>query len=445
MKFLTQRVEIAVHERALVAYRRDFRDGALWTRETLLHDRNDLRNAFEELRDAMKLRSPAAALALMPPIAPIRRIRMPPLHSAEMRRVLARDASRYFVTDGATQIARGVRVPRARTAPSFVMACATSAQLITDLYSAATENQWRVESCVPATSAWCAAASSIWPQARKRALVIVEWHDKLILLASLNGIPVGIRHGLNEHTLVDAVVALGTTLGASAPTVLFVPRERRAALMDALADTRVVVLGADPRSFDPPRVAARFARQGRALELEPDSASAARDQYRRRGAAITAIVAAALFIGALLLNIVHIRSQLASTVASRSGLHEQAVRAVRLRGVVNAIDDRLSVLSTLEGNAPTWTNVISRLADRLPHGAYLTELRGDTDSLTLQGVTRDSAGVVESLRSTPGVSSVRLVAPIQRDSAMGANAQGRRFAVVVHFRPLLTPVTVPAQ
>jgi len=151
------------------------------------------------------------AISLLPPLTEVRRLELPPLNDVELQRLLARNASRYFVN------ARGVQVVgasaagrRVRGAPSPVVAAAASARNVAMIRTAAQQAGWTVQSVAPAESAWSAAMLAIWPAlARQSAWGVIAQRDRTDLMQFEAGRLVGVRRfragGSDAAMILDAI------------------------------------------------------------------------------------------------------------------------------------------------------------------------------------------------------------------------------------------------
>jgi hypothetical protein len=90
------------------------------------------------------------SVALVPPLVRVRHIALPPLREAERRRVLERDAGRYFVGLGEPHIVGSVALTR-RTIPVSVFAAAAPARLIEEIEAAVAAAGWVLAAIVPAS------------------------------------------------------------------------------------------------------------------------------------------------------------------------------------------------------------------------------------------------------------------------------------------------------
>jgi len=85
-------------------------------------------DALKQLATALNSSGGELAVALMPPLTELRQIELPPLDEDSMQRLLARNASRYFIGARAAQVIGAVRpADRTETEAAPVIAAAASA------------------------------------------------------------------------------------------------------------------------------------------------------------------------------------------------------------------------------------------------------------------------------------------------------------------------------
>jgi Tfp pilus assembly protein PilN len=359
------------------------------------------------------------AVAMMPPLTEIRRLELPPLRDDELRRLLARNASRYFVNARGPQIVGASLIGhRKRGAPAPVMAAAASARLVSAIHAAATAAGWTVESIAPAECAWAAAARELWPAfSRERAHVVVAHEDRTDVLQLESGRLVGLRRF--RGAAADAAL-IADSVGASARSgVVGEPRERRAVVtaLEQFGVRALVPAGAAAAFADRGDVlAAHFAgvEAGPVLRSEDaaalDRASAARLAAKLGGAA------AVLLLGAAALELWGAKHQLREIRVERAALRGQIAATLVGRTTLDATYRQLAALNGVEQTSPRWSAVIASLSEAVPQDAYLTAVRARQDSLIVDGLGEHAARVFDALAGTPGLSDVRAAAPVRREA-----------------------------
>lgn len=432
MRFNAGHVGIAVTRDLLVAWCRNSKAGAMWRRDIVVEDEADVRAAFDELRDTMQLRKPRATVTLLPPLASVRRLQMPPLRDAELRMVLTRDAARYFITDGIPQIVGAFRLGKRQSGASYVMAGAASTALVTSIHRAATDGGWKIDACVPAAAAWCVAAAASHVEARSAALVLVALQGELLLLASKNAEPIAIRRALNGAGLSRALSEIQTSVGMVLPVVIIAPAHLQQDLSNVMISSEARVLRTPSLPFEPVAAAARYANRGRKLALIPEIVLEAYNRRARRMAIRWCITAACSIVLYLAIAWTQTRRQLSSVNLLRSEMHERVGRAVKSRATIVAVDTRLAALATLERKTPLWTTVLSRLALQLPRDAYITAFRAEGGVLTVEGVSHGDTTLVEAVRRATGIATVRSRTSIE-DSSGTIPIHRVRFALSAQY------------
>jgi hypothetical protein len=335
----------------------------------------DLGRACAELRDAAKCAHALVTVALVPPLVELRRISLPPLREDERRRVLARDAERYFVGVRERQVI-GTEVLASGRSPVPVLAAAASARLVEDLEAAVADAGWTLVAVVPAHAAWAAAVRAR-DSARAEEYVVAH-----------------LPH-------VTEVVRL------EAGRIM----ERRRLRPGAADPPNAQVLN------DPLAVAAEFAPRTHQLELCSEARHAARQRSARRVATGLGAAAAACLVLAAALDMWGLGRELAALRARRAALAPQVAAAMRARDSLGALTGSVSTLATLEATSPRWSAFLTDLGDYLPRDAHVVTLRGATDSVVLEGVARQAAGVFQAVQQIPRVVGVRAEGPIRQDVA----------------------------
>jgi hypothetical protein len=382
----------------------------VWTRAVDPASAEDLTAAFSELRASMHLQAPIAHLALLPPLAQVRRLKLPRLRDDELRRVLERDASRMFLVGREPQVAGARWIRGGRRGAQFVFAAAAPAGTIEALYAAATASGWRIAAVVPAAAAWCAGAAQEQPGLRAGAVVEVDCGDHIEILAMERGAPVAVRRVARGVDASQAVAGLRELLGGDAP-----------------------VGSSTAPGRDPAVTAAFFASRAISPELAPATEHAARRGSARRLTIRLATAAAALLIASAAFELWGAHREIAAIDARRAALHRDVAAALRARDAVNALDTRLTTLSSLERTSPRWSAALFTVAEHLPRDAHISVMRGAADSLVLEGEAQTAAGVFESIRGAPGVRAVRADAPIRQETRE-SGATVERFTLAAHLR-----------
>lgn len=367
-----------------------------------------LEDAFRALRQAAGARGTALHLALLPPLTEVRRIELPRLSDAEARAVLRRDARRHFAAAREPQALAVQTLGPAAAGRITVLVAAAPESLVQAVWQAAPRAGWRLEGVVPADAAWAAAAARWLGRAEAGRLVLpvagrlhaVEvWRGKL---AGVRRLPPGAER--------DDLDVDGATTLAGPPAW----RDEAVAALEARSAS-LVLPRADRVETDRPELLAAAWAHAASLSLVPARLEAGRSASARRWAASLAGAAAALLVSAAMLEGWGARRELRAVEEERARLAPAVAQVQSVRGRLDALGTRFTTLQALEGGAPAWPLVLASLAETLPRDAWLTAFRAEGDSVTLEGEARRASRVFEAVSRTPGLSGVRVAAPVRRE------------------------------
>ena len=340
-----------------------------------------LRAAFAGLRESTGLRSAAVSVAVLPPLCRARALRLPPLSLEQCRRVLTRDAKRYFLGRGPWLIAVRRLRSRGATEPN-VLAVAIPSGVYDGLVDAAASVGWSIRAVVPAEEAWCSAI----PRGRRGpGLAVVRMESGTHLIEVERG---GWRPGRRlrdsqEPETGDATVHLD------------VPATQAGTLAAECAHC------AGRLSFVP----------------EPERA-----QMRARAARLTRrlwAVAAGLLLLAGGAAYLDLSLELSSVRARRAARAVRVDSALRTEEAITRLEETVAALSTSAPAQAGWGELLTEVTMNLPEDAYLTAFGGEADSVALAGIAEDAGSVLETLRNAPSLRGVRLEAPIRQESRPG--------------------------
>lgn len=375
------------------------------------------------------------AVALMPGLTEVRRLELPPMREEELRQLLTRSASRYFVamrgsavvgTIGASRGLRGA----GRTAGAGPVAAAAPARLVAAIHSAAREAGFAIESISPAEGAWARAAATLWPATARGALhLLVAHEDRSDLLSLDGGRLAGVRHfraGAADAALVADAIRSATPASEPARVgAIGVPGQRRE-LTRALGSLGIAVAPAGGTWADaadaPDLLAATFAGARARPLLVSDETRAAQRADARRATRLLVATAAGLALFAAALELWGVRRELAAVQEQRAAIGPEIASTLVGRTTVETAFRQLTALAAADRAAPRWSRTIAGLTAQLPDEAYLTAFRGRGDSVVVNGLATHAARVFEALERTPGLADVRAAAPVRRESAGGAEA-----------------------
>jgi hypothetical protein len=408
-------------------------------------DRSDLDDAMAELRARLDGRPFQARVVLLPPLVQVRWIELPPLSEAEARRVLARDAARYFFDAREPQIvavardATGRRGARNRARSGRVVAAASPAHLVEALYAAVGGAGGRITTILPAHLVWPGALpiSRSGRTLRDRLLLVAGEASLEVLrlagsrLVSLRRLP--LPPGCDPDVLAACVARPGG--GVPPPVSVLADEPMGRQVMDLLARVGVEGLPADPRPawIDPAAVAAVSPALSTALALRPERVYDRARRRARRATVAMAVAALLLFVTAAALDLWGLRRELAAVREHRALIAAEVEQVTAVREVLNLVNGSLATLVALESDAPRWSHVVADVARHLPLDAHLSALRARPDTVLLDGMADDASGVFEALRDAPGVAAIRAETPIRRELRDGQPTV-ERFALRARLR-----------
>lgn len=378
---------------------------------------NGARESLAAALRALPADANAVAVALLPPLAEVRAIALPPLADDERDRFLARNAARYFLgARGAQQVGSAV-LAGANDAAGLTLAAATAQSVMTAVELAAADAGRTVRHAVPAEAAWAAAAIAAWPAfASGAAHVLVVRESRADLLTLAGGALAGVRRfrAAGDAAQVARVVGRDAPLGVLGAPELATP------IVRALAEQGVTARVPDGRTAgDADTLAARHAADALALRIRSDEARESDRRAVRRTAWLTAAGAAALLVVAAGIHALGVRRELASVRAERAAIRPQVEATLAGRTSVDAAYRDVSALATAARNAPRWSHVLGAVTEGLRDDASLTAFRARGDSIFLDGVAERAAPIFDDLARVAGVTGVRATAPVRREAAEG--------------------------
>jgi len=224
----------------------------------------ELDAALAELRKLLPASANiSASIVLAPPLVQLRRIALPPLKSDERRRVLCRDASRWFVGAREAFVADALPIVGAT---GDVMAAATPARYADAIVRAASSARIEIRTVQPAPWAWAASLDRS-RRVTTRALVVPGSRAFDVVWLALGAVTGArrLREGADLEARLDVLLADG--------------------------DAGTVVRIADPMA-----VAAEHADRARGPEFLPESVRASRRATVMRRARTIALAAAAMLV-----------------------------------------------------------------------------------------------------------------------------------------------------
>lgn len=379
--------------------------------------------ALCQLADNLGATDGKLVVALMPPLTEVRRLDLPPLKREQVLQLLARNASRYFVTAREPQVV-GTSIPRrpSRTGPVPVLGAAASARLVNSIAAAAKDAGWTLEGVVPAEVGWSSAAAAMWPAlARGTAHVLVHHEDRTDLLRLESGALAGVRRfragSLDAQLIASALQE--TRVNGTAPRVgaLGAPGARQELARVLPADSAAV--NAPPTewtraSADPMIAAATFVNPDDALTLRTEDVAELRARTGRRLTASIVAASTVLLIASALLELWGTKRELAAVQAERARIRPQLQTTLAGQSTFEASNRKLAALFAAHRQAPQLSAVIASITDALPEGAYLMSFRARGDTLVVDGLARSSGEAFAGLEGVPELANVKSIGGVQR-------------------------------
>ncbi len=378
--------------------------------------------AFAALLNEAPAPAAGVSVALMPALAEVQMVELPPMAEHELRLLLARNAGKYFTS------ARGAQVVGAGARSTSVMGrlvAATSAPLLHSIHAAASTAGLSVRQVVPAPAAWAmfartGNAKSNGGEARASMVVVDQAHCTVLTVEQ--GQLVSLRRfrslALDAARLAEAMLADTTSVFlAAAPDA----RREAEALMRVQPATGVLAaLGSQPDAL-----AAVGASRATAPLLITERERAAGTARVRSLAVRFAAAAAILLVAGAALQLWDVRRELSAVRAERAALAPQLGSTLVGRTTVETAFRQLAVLARAEQDAPIWSAVIAELSTQLPSESYLTGFRGRADTVGIDGLARSAARVFESVERVPSLQAVQASAPVRRETTPEGEALER--------------------
>ena len=399
----------------------------------------------EVLREARAVPGAARAslsVALLSPLAQCRLLDLPGLRDTEVQAVLARDAARFFPVGTAPHVA-GTRRQRRGPGARQLLAAVSPVSVIDAIHSAAAAAGWQVGTIVPAVAGWAVAAHrAAGGTARTRCAVVVVESDRTEVLVVVRGQIVALRRfrgvAAHGHAVVEAM--------SGATHVMLIGEPGAVESFDSVvrsSSARIVRPALDPGLLGSPEaLAAAFAADvaaGPFLVSEQMRAAERRDALRRAARMLAASALLLASAGALELWGTH--RELAAVATQRAALRRPLANVLSTRDTVSLLAQRVALLGATEAAAQRWSDAVGLVAAHLPQGAYLLSLRGEGDSLLLDGVARRAATVFEAMAADTAVLAVRPQGSIRQELRDDVG-KVERFTLSIHILSRSRPAMV---
>jgi hypothetical protein len=393
--------------------------------------RTTLREALTEWRASWGTDTFTVRVAMLAPLVDVRTVSVPPVSSHHARRLLARAASRHFLT-ASEAVTVGVAPPVTDGAGTTTrVAAAVPARLGRAVREAIVEAGGMAGDMVPALALWPSGDS-----AHRSAHGVIEVRDDLFELVTWQrGAPITVRRfarpddlpslreacealeGVTSLIVSDAertdvsraCTELGMRLSAAhadAPTAVRSSAAARAAWRlatapwDANADALPLALTDDLHDTPTRSRSAHGSAHRRALLAAGLLLVASAGVYRVGVMRELSAVRAQRAVIAPTLDSLGLRAQANDPMATARAVRESAVTAV------------------------PWARVMATLGLVLPREAHVLALRASGDTLELEGLARD-AGAVFSALEQARFTELAAVAPVRRERSAGGEVTER--------------------
>jgi hypothetical protein len=281
-----------------------------------------------------------------------------------------------------------------------------------------------VAEIVPAEAAWAAgAAAFVLNAGHAGRTLVVCLDDRVVLLRVRADRTIAVRRlPVDAPDIVRLVLSRLEEMEEggkeSAPAVGVIgdtsfATELRAAVRAGGEPTRAFE---DGRSSDTPAlVAARFATRAAGPSLSPEAERLVLQQRTRRLTLARFAAAALLLVAAAGAQLWGSSREHNRIMAERERIRETVDRALVTRDSLTEAMARLTTLRSSASSATRWSALIASLASELPDDAFLASLRGDGDTLRLEGSAARATGALSAVARVRGLRSVRPEGPIRQE------------------------------
>jgi hypothetical protein len=374
---------------------------------------------------------PHGRVALLPPLADVRLVPLPPLRPSEAEAVLRRDAGRYFLGDPVPRVI-GV-LPGARPSNRGVLAAASPVSLCEAIRSAFGFAGWTLDGIVPAHGAWMAAASSDHSAATPTHAILAVDRDAVHVIRIENGNVTVVRR--------VAITSLGALVEAAGPgpgaATVFASRSERDPFVKTLSAAGWMVAGSSIEPMSASDAAAEGAVTS-AIELVPPTLAAQRRDGKRRTALRIAAASVLLVIAAGIVELWGANRELDAVRTQRATIHEQVAPLLADRDSVQHLLERSLAIESLELESPRWTRAFFDLALLLPRDTHITLFRATGDTMLAEATGARASAALQALGRAGSLRNVRLVGAVERVLEDGETAT-ERFRFTAELTPMLGP------
>lgn len=401
-----------------------------------------LATALRTLKQLTRENNGHLAVALLPGLAEVRRVDVPPLTDDEVETVLSRNAQKYFVGAQGAQLV-GVTSNRPANVAGAV-AASTPAWIVRLITLAARESGWKLEHIAPAEAAWAVAIGKAWPTAvSSDSQLLVHQADHTHALAVNNGALIAVRRfrsaTVDVPVFLESQTAGTKILAFGEPTV----RKQWLTLLGerALSVSLPVGMPTDVAN-DAALIASACVVDVESLVFRTEEMRAA-DRKRRNTVMYSMFAAAAVILamsgGFMMWDV---QRELSAVQTARALLKPELTTTLLGRTSVETVSGQLQFLATAERSSAHWSTVIADLTKHLPDEAHLTAFRGWSDSVRFDGLAESAATVFPKLSQAESFGGIKAAAAVRLEPQVDGSSL-EKFTLVGKLRPrVVAPVLV---
>ena len=363
------------------------------------------------------------AVALLPPVATVRRVALPPLSDRDLQNHLDRRGARYvpYPVEGWSAAAAAPEASGARASPRWI--ALGDGSRVEAVYRVADQLGLRVRCVAPAVVAWRRMLSDE-PSIADRATLVVVGSGERANAGVLHALWTASDGTLRYRRFPWTDVGLQALKAAAPPSVSCRPLADDERSVGALAawlnEAEIATSPLDGRgNADAAQEAARWIRNERGPWLVPPPvrARAARAGRWRVGALLAA--SACLLLASGLARTWGLERELGALRDERASIAPLVVQALSLEERVRRLEGALDELGRVQGESPRWSEVLADLTTGLPRSAYLASLRTVGDTLHVDAVATDVVAAYRALERMPRILELRPVTAVQRQPIEG--------------------------
>ena len=402
-----------------------------------------LATALRTLQQSSRENNGHLAVALMPSVAEVRRVDVPPLSDDEVEAVLSRNASKYFVGAQGPQLV-GVETHRAANSAGAI-AAAAPAWLVRQISLAAREAGWKLEHVAPAEAVWTIAVAKAFPAAVHGVWqLLVHQSDHTHALTIASGQLVAIRRF--RSAVADVPVFLESR-PAGARLLAIGDLSVRKQWISLLGERSVSVTSpigmlADVAA-DAALVAAAFVVDVESLVFRTEEMRIADQKRRTSMLYIICAAASVLLMASAGFMWWDVSRELAAVKAERAEIKPQLTTTLLGRSSVEIVSNQLQILAKNERESAHWSVIIADLTRHLPDDAHLTGFRGWSDSVRFDGLAERAASVFAPLAKAESFFGIKAAAAVRLEPQVDGSSM-EKFTLVANVRPRTVAPTVTA-